>query len=152
MKVLVVYDSKYGNTEKVARAIGEAVGAQVHAVGDLNLADINGFDLLILGSPTHGGFPTEGINNLSKESSILDSVDSAAFDTRTKTTIFGYAAPKIARNLKKNGANLWAPPEGFFVLGTEGPLMDGELERATNWGKEITGQWMRQNSGGKQAV
>lgn len=50
----------------------------------------------------------------------------AAFDTRTKRTIFGYAAPKIVKNLEQNGGHLLAPPEGFFVLGKKGPLKDRE--------------------------
>jgi hypothetical protein len=89
--------------------------------------------LVIIGSPTHGGFPTEGIHNLSKTNPAFKNITVAAFDTRTKTTIFGYAAPKIAKNLEKSGGKLFVPPEGFFVLGTEGPLKDGELERAPAW-------------------
>lgn len=137
MKAIVVYDSKYGNTEKIAREIGESIGAQVRLAGETQPADLNEFDLLIIGSPTHGGFPSEGIHNLLKTMSSLEGLNTAAFDTRTKTTIFGYAAPKIAKSLKKKGANLLLPPEGFFVLGTEGPLMDGELERATEWVKRV---------------
>ena len=137
MKALVVYDSTYGNTEKIAQAIGEAIGGQVLRVGEVNPADLKGFDLLIVGSPTHGGFPTEGIHGLLKASLALEGVNVAAFDTRTKRTIFGYAAPRIARSLERNGGNLLAPPEGFFVLGMQGPLMDGELERAAGWAKGI---------------
>lgn len=139
MKALVVYDSTHGNTEKIAQAIGEAVGGQVLPVGEVSPIDLNGFDLLIVGSPTHGGFPTEGIDGLLKASLALAGINVAAFDTRTKTTVFGYAAPKIARSLEKSSGNLLAPPEGFFVLGIQGPLMDGELERAAGWAKEIAG-------------
>lgn len=125
MKTLVVYDSTYGHTEQIAHAIGHAIDGRVLQVDDVKPADLRGFDLVIVGSPTHGGFQTEGINELVKTSS--------AFDTRTKRTIFGYAAPKIAKNLEKNGGALVAPPEGFFVLGKKGPLKDGELARATEW-------------------
>jgi flavodoxin len=137
METIVIYDSKYGNTEKIARTIGESIGAQVRLAGDTQPADLKEFNVLIVGSPTHGGFPSEAIHNLLKAMSALEGIDTAAFDTRTKTTIFGYAAPKIAKSLKKKGANLLLLPEGFFVLGTEGPLMDGELERATEWAKKI---------------
>jgi flavodoxin len=58
-KTLVVYDSTYGNTEKIAQAIGEAIGGQILRVGEVNPADLKGFDLLIVGSPTRGGLPTE---------------------------------------------------------------------------------------------
>ena len=137
MKALVVYDSTYGNTEKIAQAIREAIGGQARLVGKVDPADLKGFGLLMVGSPTHGGFPTEGIYGLLQVSLALEGVNVAAFDTRTKRTIFGYAAPKIARNLEKNGGNLLAPPEGFFVLGIQGPLMNGELERAATWAKGI---------------
>jgi len=137
MNALIVYDSTYGNTEKIAQAIGEGISGQIRRVSEVNPADLKGFDLLIIGSPTHGGFPSEGIYGLLKASLALEGSNVAAFDTRTKTTIFGYAAPKIAKSLQKHGGNLLAPPEGFLVRGMHGPLQDGELERATDWAKGI---------------
>jgi len=140
MKALVVYDSRHGNTEKVALAVGEALGAQVRQVGEVSPADLQGLDLLIVGSPTHGGWFTEGIKNLLEASPALEGVDVVAFDTRTATIWnrilpFGYAAPRIARSLERNGGHLLAPPEGFVVLGMEGPLKEGELQRAAGWAK-----------------
>ena len=61
MKALVIYDLTYGNTEKIAEAIGEAIGGQVLRVGEVNPADLKGFDLLFVGSPTHGGWYTPEI-------------------------------------------------------------------------------------------
>jgi menaquinone-dependent protoporphyrinogen IX oxidase len=138
MKTLVIYDSKYGHTEKVALAISKAINGQVIYVGEANPTILKNYDLVIIGSPTHGGFPTEGIHNLSKTKRAFQGRAAAVFDTRTKTTIGGYAAPKIAKNLGKNGGKLLVPPEGFLVLGTEGPLADGELERAVVWAAGIT--------------
>jgi flavodoxin I len=129
MKALVVYDSTYGNTEKIAQAIGEAIGGQMLRVGQVNPSDLKGFDLVIVGSPTHGGRPTPEIQGLLKRSPALKGVNVAAFDTRHVskwTLLFGYAAPRIAQSLKRNGGTLLAPPEGFFVLGTKGPLKEGE--------------------------
>lgn len=137
MKVLIIYDSKFGNTEKVARAMGEALDGQVVVVQDVKPDEVNVFDLVIIGSPTHGGFPTEGIHELVKDKAALAGLKTAAFDTRTDRTIFGYAAPKIARNLEKNRANLLASPEGFFVEGKKGPLREGELGRAAAWAKKV---------------
>jgi len=140
MKALVVYDSTYGNTEKIAQAIGEAIAAQVLRVTEANPSDLKGFDLLIVGSPTHGGRPTPAIQDLFKASPALKGINVAAFDTRHVskwTLLFGYAAPRIARSLKGNGGALLASPEGFFVLGTEGPLKEGELERAAAWAKKV---------------
>jgi hypothetical protein len=64
----------------------------------------------------------------------------AAFDTRLTwwwLRLFGFAAPKIAMTLKKKGGTLIGTPEGFFVTGGEGPLQDGEVERAAAWAREI---------------
>jgi flavodoxin I len=64
----------------------------------------------------------------------------AAFDTRISTKwvgVFGYAAGRIARSLKGKGGTLIAPLEGFFVKGTQGPLKDGELERAADWAQTV---------------
>lgn len=137
MKALVIYDSTYGNTQKIAQAIGEAIGGQLLRVGEVNPANLKGFDLLIIGSPTHGGWYTEGIRDLLKASPSLEGVKVAVFDTRTKKSIFGFAATRIARSIEKNGGNLLAPPEGFIVLGTQGPLKDGELERAAEWARGL---------------
>ena len=142
MKVLVVYDSKYGNTEKIARAIGNTIHGEVKVLhaNAIDSSELKNLDLLIVGSPTHGGRPTPAIRDFLKKipNSAINSIDVAAFDTRFSkrwVKIFGFAAKKIADNLKKIGGNLVLSPEGFFVKGTEGPLEEGELERAVNWSK-----------------
>jgi flavodoxin len=148
MKVLVIYDSVFGNTEMIARAIAE--GLDSHACVEIFRADpgvierVIEADLIIVGSPTRGFRPTEAVTRLLKQiqSSLHRGVHVAAFDTRfnvekiksaglrllVKTV--GYAAKRIADQLKKAGGNLIVPPEGFFVEDTEGPLKAGELERA----------------------
>ncbi|MCL5985448.1 MAG: flavodoxin family protein [Actinobacteria bacterium] len=144
MKVLVVYDSVYGNTEKIAKAVGGAITGDIKVlrVGEVSPSELKTVDLLIIGSPTQGGKPTPAIQDfLSKisESSLQD-INVAAFDTRIPTKfvgIFGYAAGRIANSLKEKGVTLVLPPEGFFVKNTQGPLRDGELERAAGWAKGI---------------
>jgi flavodoxin len=138
MKVLVVYDSLHGNTEKIANSIGEAIGAQVLRVGEVQPDDLKEFDLVIIGSPTHGGWYTPEIQALLKALPALEGVKVAVFDTRTKKSIFGFAGSRIARSIEKNGGKILAPAEGFIVLGTKGPLMEGEVERAASWAKGIT--------------
>jgi len=148
MKTLIVYDSVYGNTEKIARAMAEAITpsgeAKVMRAGEANPSELESFDLLIMGSPTHAGRPTpavqEFLNKVTQQS--LKDVKAAAFDTSTRVAskfakIFGYASGRIANNLKKKGGVLIASPEGFFVTGREGPLKEGELERAAAWVKRI---------------
>jgi len=146
MDALIIYDSLYGNTEQVAQAIGSALNShmdvKVVRVSNVNREQLTGLKLLILGSPTHGGSPTEAIRDFLKhipESTVRD-INVATFDTRFSTRwvkIFGYAAGKMANSLKKKGGILIASPAPFFVKGKQGPLKEGELERATSWGNEI---------------
>jgi len=155
MKALVVYDSVFGNTEQIAKAIGNALSSgndveilQVTAVKPEHLA---GLELLIVGSPTRAFRPTPAITTFLKKISVdgLKGVKVAAFDTgismsdtnsrvlRFFVKSFGYAAKPIADRLEKKGGELLAAPEGFFVTGTEGPLKEGELERAATWAKQF---------------
>lgn len=155
MKTLVIYDSVFGNTEKIAQAIGSAVGTKkdvlVKRVTEVSSEDLQGLDLLLVGSPTRGFRPTEAMSAFLKNlpATALLGVKAATFDTRIpidtiKPAIFrsivkkgGYAAPVIAKELKAKGADLIAEPEGFLVKGSEGPLVDGELERAVEWADGI---------------
>ncbi len=144
MKALIVYDSVYGNTEKIARAIGNAVAGDVKVlhVGEVNPSELKTIDLFIVGSPTQGGRPTRAIRDfLNKVPKLsLKGIKVAAFDTRISTKlvgVFGYAAGRIVNNLKGKGGTLIASPEGFFVKSTKGPQKEGELERATAWAKAI---------------
>jgi flavodoxin I len=146
MRALVVYDSLYGNTEQIAKAIGGAIEGEVKVVrpGEVGPTELEDIGLLVVGAPTQGGRATEAtrdfLNRISKAE--INGLDAATFDTRHVskiTKLFGYAAGRIASDLKKKGANLVAEPEGFFVLGTKGPLKEGELERAAAWGKRISG-------------
>jgi hypothetical protein len=86
------------------------------------------------------------MDSLLKASPDLEGASVAVFDTRTRTTVFGYAAPRMAKRLKRSGGNLVAPPEGFLVLGIEGPLKDGELERAARWARGMA-EKLRQPDG-----
>lgn len=144
MRTLVVYDSVYRNTEQIAKAIGEAITGDVETLraSQVNPSQLKTFDLLFVGAPTHGGRPTDAMQDLLKQVQALEleGVNVAAFDTRLTAKwvrIFGYAAGRIAGKLEKMGATLVGSPEGFFVKGTKGPLKEGEIERAAGWAKEI---------------
>ncbi|TET42079.1 MAG: flavodoxin family protein [Dehalococcoidia bacterium] len=144
MKALIVYDSVYGNTEKIARAVAEAITpsyeVKVVQAGEANPSELASTDLLIVGSPTHAGRPTPAIQDLLNKVPKLQGINIAAFDTRITTKlvrVFGYAAGRIAGNLKRKGGTLIVSPEGFFVTGNKGPLKEGELERAAGWAKGI---------------
>ena len=154
MKALIIYDSRFGNTEKVARAIGEAITplgeVRVVKVGDANASELSSIDFLIVGSPTHAGGATRVIKEFLRKipANALKNVRVASFDTRFSAKdkglgtrivlgIFRYAAGRIATILEYKGGYLAAAPEGFIVEDSEGPLKKGELERAAIWAKEI---------------
>jgi flavodoxin I len=144
MKTLVLYHSQYGNTEQIAKAIGAAIGGDVtvQKATAANPADVGAYDLLVAGSPTQGGRQTAVMKAYldTVPAGMLKNKPVAAFDTRLKTPLvkmFGYAAQRIADQLKKDGGKLIVPPEAFQVKGAKGPLGDGELERAAAWGKTV---------------
>lgn len=156
MKALVIYDSVFGNTGKIAHAIGEGLVPQedvaVVRAGNLAPEQLEGLTLLIVGSPTRKFRPTGAILRLLKSISRngLSGVTVAAFDTRIHASEiekirvlallvkwFGYAAKPIADRLEKLGGRLATAPEGFYVGGTEGPLLESELERAKDWARHI---------------
>lgn len=159
MKAIVAYDSAYGNTEQIAQAIGNALGQsddiQVLRVGAVTTEQLAGLTLLIVGSPTQKFSPTGATTALLKRipKGGLQGVQVAAFDTRITVAevekirilaffvkLFGYAAEPIANKLEQKGGVLVAPPEPFYVGGTEGPLLEGELERAAGWARRIAAQ------------
>ena len=151
MKALIVYDSVYGHTEKIAQTIGTALtneyDVKVTRANKVKVDQLAAIDLLIIGSPTHGGRYTEVIQDFLKDISefTLENTKTAAFDTRTSSSgivgaierKFGRAAVRIVNVLEKQERIIVAEPEGFIVKGRKGPLKEGELERAENWANEI---------------
>ena len=155
MKALIVYDSFFGNTEKIALAIGKAFGnakeVTICKAVDVKPNMLDGLDYLIVGSPTRAFSPSPATKSFLKgiPSKQLVGVKVAAFDTRIAMTdkvpgflrfmvkLFGYADKPILDSLKKKGGQETVPSEGFFVLDSEGPLEKGGLERAVVWGKQI---------------
>jgi len=145
MPTLIVFDSVHGNTEKVAQAIGDALAGEVSArhVSEVSAAEAEAIDLLIVGSPTHGGWFTEAMKDWLGElrAADLQGIRAAVFDTPTPprilSRIFAWAAPRIAERPEKTGAELVGKPRGFVVEGVKGPLQEGELERAADWAQEI---------------
>jgi len=149
---LVIYDSVFGNTAKIAKAIGIVLGdASVKKVSKVNSTDLENLDILFVGSPTRAFNPTPAIKNFLKglKRGALDGVKTAVFDTRIPfdkaepgflrfmIKTFGYADAKIVKQLKKAGADIALESQGFAVKDSEGPLADGELERAKNWARKI---------------
>jgi len=158
MNIRIIYDSVFGNTEKIAQAIGNGLeheqDVKVIKVDQVEPKHLRGVNLLIVGSPTRAFRPTPALTQFLKQlpKDSLRGVKTAAFDTRIAVEdtnsrflnlmvrLFGYADKPIADMLKKKGGELINPSGGFIVEGTEGPLKEGEIERATEWAKYILAQ------------
>jgi flavodoxin len=160
MKALVVYESMFGNTASIARAVADGINA--HA--DVTLADAStmpdatGMDLVVVGGPTHAfgmsrpstrqdasrqgqtrpGTVTIGMREWLDRSPTLTGVAAAAFDTKIdKPFVPGSAAHTAHRRLRRLGGRPVVPAESFRVTDTTGPLVAGELERARRWGETV---------------
>jgi len=145
MNILIVFASQFGNTEHVARLIGDALesrhNVRVVAARDAEALTADDVDLLIVGSPTQlfgrrllvrsflGGLRRRGFTGLA----------AAAFDTRmgTPTEKNAAASETIAERLRAAGCHLVSPAESFLVAGFTGPLVDGEEERAATWARGV---------------
>jgi flavorubredoxin len=159
VKAVVVYESHWGNTEAVARAIAEGIGpdARTMHTDDATGSAVAGADLIVAGAPVIAfSLPREGMRTqiVGDEKaptppdvshplmrSWLDALPAgagwgAAFETRIWWSPRG-ATSTIESKLKRAGFPRLAKSERFIVAGAYGPLRDGELERARQWGAAL---------------
>lgn len=167
MRSAVVYESMFGNTSRVARAVAEGLrgaGADVVVV-PVNRAGndvFEAFDLVVIGAPTHAftlsrpgsradavkrGAPTEvgelGVREwLATLPPPARGAAAAVFDTRVRTMRHwpGSAARRAAHYLRRAGYDVAGAPTSFYVRDVEGPLDRGEEARAHDWGADIVHQ------------
>lgn len=163
MNALIVYESLFGNTEEIARAIADGVSrhvpVDVFEVTEVPEGKETGAQLLVFGGPTHAF-------SMSRESTREDAVRQGATHTETGVGIRewltglhpsaqsapiatfdtkvgkmrhlpGSAAKKAEKLAHRHGFKSLVSPESFFVDDVDGPLLDGELERATAWGDSL---------------
>jgi len=142
---LVIFDSKFGNTEQIAKSLaGGLVRAKIETVcinsGDVNLESLPEFDLIAIGGPTQLFTASKPMKDLLLK---LESVQGLkgrfgfAFDTRFGSRFAGSAAKYIEMRLEELGMNIVMPRRSAIVLKTEGPLEEGEMEAFEKVGFEI---------------
>jgi hypothetical protein len=160
MKAIVVYESFWGNTAAIARAIAEGIGPEAQALNtsEATGAAIADADLIVAGAPLVAfSLPTEqmrenlrtGQRNAPRPADLshpsmrswLAALPkgkgcSAAFETRFRWSPGG-STGAIARGLENAGYRSTAKEHRFLIKGTYGPLQDGELEKARLWGVEL---------------
>jgi len=142
MNALIVYDSQFGNTERVAQRIASTLSEFGHAeavrVGNIYPGELKGKDMLILGCPTQGMRQTPAMQSYIAHipRASLNCLSIACFDTRFRGGFWMLsAAPAMAKQLHLRGVELLVQPESFYVkaMRKEGPLLAGEIERAASW-------------------
>lgn len=163
MRALIVFESVFGNTGRIAESIVDGMGADVTTViaeaGQPDIPAPQDFDLLVVGAPTHAfGLPKPATRNSQREPgkaplgdgvrewldrlpSVRPGSVAATFDTRLAKPrwLTGSAARRAAARLRGLGFRVVAS-EGFLVAGIRGPLCEGEVERARGWGARLAGQ------------
>jgi len=143
MNFLVVYDTKHGNTQKIAEEIASALGTdhQVHLKSVVQAApqDVADADALVVGCPTHAWSPTpktkEFLESLAPD--LCNGKHAAAFDTKFSLPLSGSAAKKIEKALAKLGFQITSPHFSATVRGMKGPLNDGQTEKAREFAAAI---------------
>lgn len=114
MKALVIFDSNFGNTKIIAETISRELGKDVKvlSVSDFNIKELEGIELLVVGSPIIAWRPSEKMGKFlaGLSSGQLKGLKAATFDTRVKLFISGNASKKIAKELKRAGAEIIVEP------------------------------------------
>ncbi len=138
MKVLIVFETKHGNTQKVAELIADGINSvegnetKVVNVKDLDLSEDTTYDLILIGSPNHVGTYTKSIKkfvkNLSGSTVKVNSF--AVFDTYMKGD-FEKAAKKMEKQLTENFPNstMALPGLSIKVEGMKGPIVEEDLSK-----------------------
>jgi flavodoxin len=165
VRALVVYESVFGDTEAIARAIAEGIAIRVPvdvvSARDAPKSVDADVALLVVGGPTHAfGMPrpatregavkehgaqivdtTTGLHEWLDVARLPEGLRAAAFDTRMDhpklITKLNHASRSEEKLLKGQGATVVAPAEHFLVTDVEGPLVEGEEERARQWGHSL---------------
>jgi len=163
MRALVVYESMFGNTARVAHEVAEGLAAhadvELRSVAEAPVEPDEALDLVVVGGPTHAfslsrpatreDARRQGAGVAADGPGLREWLDGlhagshhprmAAFDTRvTKVRrIPGSAARKASKVAGNLGYSVAEHPESFFVEDVDGPLAVGELERARAWGDLI---------------
>jgi len=152
MKGIVVYDTSYGNTKKIAETIAETlkesgIEVDIFHVKEAKKLNAKDYDFLILGSPTKFGTMSFAVKSFLGKIKSEEWMNKpfTAFDTENPENIEHArienkewsAAEKIAERLKEKKLNQLLPVLKAQVLGWKGPLVEGEIERTKNYAKEL---------------
>ena len=146
MKVVLLYESKYGNTKRVASAIAEKMqrvgGMEVTltALKVVDIEDIANCDVILLGGPTHFGGPTRGVRK------FIDAVGKRNVNGKSVAVFDTYMGEDFEKGVRKMeeqirakapGLKLLAPGLSIRVEGMKGPIVEGELVKCKDFVKQL---------------
>lgn len=144
MKAIVIYDTQFGNTETIAKALAsgmteQKVGVDCIKVDNVQIGTLQKYDLLAIGGPTHGFGMSSPMKAFMKKLQHVDLRDKKAFafDTKNRSRFWGSAAKGIEKRLKKFGMNIVMPCASGIVNGLKGPLQDGTEAKFKKMGIEL---------------
>ena len=145
-KVIIIYESKYGNTrlaaETIAGSIESASGNAVslYELKDVVLQELADFDVIIIGSPNHMGGPTGGTKKLINKLGTLNlkGTYAAVFDTYIGKD-YEKAVKKMEKQISEKALELSIPVPGLSIRvnGMKGPITEGELPKCSEFGARI---------------
>ena len=146
-RVLLVFDTKFGNTEKLAKEIAAGIEetgtaeCKVIGIKEVGSEDVSGYDGVLFGGPVHAFRATRGIKGAIKEAAKkgLDGKLISSFDTYQASGHKGNAARGIEEEVTKKAprAKIFSPGLTALVDGYEGPLNEAEPARAHEFGKRF---------------
>jgi flavodoxin len=146
MRVLIVFDTKHGNTQKVAELIGDGINAvegnetEVVNVKGFAINEDKTYDLILIGSPNHIGSHTKSIKKfISNLSSTTVKVNSfAVFDTYMGKD-FEKAAKKMEKQINEKFPNstMALPGLSIKVGGMKGPIVEEDLSKCKDYGIKL---------------
>jgi flavodoxin len=149
VKVIVVYESKHGNTKLVAESIIEGISeiegieAVLSELKEVDLNNIANYDAILVGSPNHFGGPTRSIKKFIDKLGKLNLKGKmfAVFDTYLGTD-FEKAVKKMEKRINEKvfGSKQLAPGLSIKVQGMKGPISEGELPQCKEFGNKIATQ------------
>jgi flavodoxin len=146
VKVAVLYESKYGNTKRVAETIAEEIKrvsgmeATVTALKDIDVNDIANYDLILLGGPTHFGGPTRGVRK------FIDALGKRNVNGKYVAVFDTYLGEDFEKGVRKMEEQIRAEALGLKLLarglsirveGMKGPIAEGELVKCNDFVKRL---------------
>jgi flavodoxin len=146
MRFAVIYYSRWGNCEKIARSIAAGLASRAEEVYLSEIECLEGThdetDCLVFGSPTGTGRPARVMRRFIKRfvGESFAGKQFVAFSTGLESEIrYGnrQAADELHEILVRHGLRPLSPPFKAAVTGLKGPLVDGEEDRARRFGEDL---------------